>query len=200
MSAFHHFGRSRTQGPILNDGTHRSYGAIEAAQADHSRPREIHGIDILAKTIGLLLAIPFALICVAIIVAIVSAVSGGWLVVGHWLLLHLSSPQSPYSQVSFRSTFLVGFWGSMAAFVPFGVLSISLQACFLCASDGAQRILSFVLSILWAGVYCVTGVPLVGYYYGIETLGLEYAVGAAYTAWAAAFFAIIVTLPCMLLA
>ncbi|PBL04456.1 hypothetical protein ARMGADRAFT_1022871 [Armillaria gallica] len=70
-SAFYHFGRSRTQGPIL---TYRSYRAIEAALA-------VHGIDILAKTIGLLLAIPFALICVAIIVAIISAVSGGWLVV-----------------------------------------------------------------------------------------------------------------------
>ncbi len=87
----------------------------------------------------------------------------------------------------------------MTAFLPFGVLSISLQARFIRASDGAQRFLSFMLSILWVGVDCVTGVPLVGHYYSIETLGLEYAVGAAYTAWAAAFFAFIVTLPCMLL-
>ncbi|SJK99415.1 uncharacterized protein ARMOST_02715 [Armillaria ostoyae] len=211
MSAFDHFGRSRAQGPILNDGTYPSYGAIEAALeghvhnieahhrlVNHSIIRKAQGIEILAKVIGLLLAIPFALICVAIIVAIISAVSGAWLVVGHWILLHLSSPQSPYSQVSFWSTFLVGFWGSMAAFLPFGVLSISLQACFLRASDGAFRILSSVLSILWVGIYCVAGVPLVGHYYGIETLGLEYAVCAAYTAWAAGFFVFIVTVPCML--
>ncbi len=86
----------------------------------------------------------------------------------------------------------------MAAFVPFGVLSVSLQACFRRASDRAFRILRFVLSILWVGVDCTAGVPLVGYYYGIETLGLEYAVGAAYTAWAVSFFVLTVIVLCIL--
>ncbi|SJK99414.1 uncharacterized protein ARMOST_02713 [Armillaria ostoyae] len=211
MSAFYRcFRRSRAQGPILNDGTHRSYGAIEAALAgihnietrnrllNHPLIRKTQGIGILAKTIVVLLTILFALICIAIMTAITSAFCGACIVVGHWLLLHLSCPQSPYSQVSFWSTFLVGFWGSMAAFLPFGVLSVSLQACFMRASDRAFRIFRFVLSILWVGVDCAAGVPLVGHYYGIERLGLEYAVGAAYTAWAVGWFVFTVTVLCML--
>ncbi|KAK0222938.1 hypothetical protein EDD85DRAFT_941271 [Armillaria nabsnona] len=192
MSAFYRcFRRSRSQGPILNDSTYRSYGAIEAALA-------ARGTGILAKTIIVLLTILFTLICIAIMAAITSAFCGACIVAGHWLLLHLSCPQSPYSHVSFWSTFLVGFWGSMAAFIPFGVLSVSLQACFRRASDRAFRILRFALSILWVGVDCAAGVPLVGHYYGIETLGLENTVVAAYTAWAVGCFVFTVTVFCML--
>ncbi|PBL04442.1 hypothetical protein ARMGADRAFT_1022857 [Armillaria gallica] len=164
MSAFSRcFRRSGGQGSILNDGTHPSYGAIEAALAgvhnietrnrllNHPLIRKARDTGIIAKTIIVLLTILFTLICIAITAAITSAFCGACIVAGHWILVHLSCPQSPYSHVSFWSTFLVGFWGSMAVFLPFD---------------------------------CAVGVPLVGHYYGIETLGLEYAVGAAYTAWA----------------
>ncbi|KAK0222952.1 hypothetical protein EDD85DRAFT_796128 [Armillaria nabsnona] len=155
MSAFYHFGRSKTQGPILNDGTYRSYGAIEAALAGE----EVHSIDILANTIGLLLAIPFALICVAIIVAIISGVSGGWLVVGQAI-----APSQLPPKPLFPSRRLVDLPGWISG----------IHGCV-----SSAWILRFVLSILWVGVDCAAGVPLVGHYYGIETLGLEYAAGSS---------------------
>ncbi|KAK0472001.1 hypothetical protein IW261DRAFT_1509589 [Armillaria novae-zelandiae] len=211
MSQFlHSFRRSSAEGPILNNGTYSSYGSTEAALAgghnietrnrllDRFGIREAQGIALIGQIILILFTlIPFVLICIAIPVALLSTGSGAWLVIGHWLLLHLSTPPNPNLYVSFWSTFLVGFWGSMAAFLPFSVLSISLKFCVIRASDRASRILEFVLGALWVGVDSAAGVPLVRHYYGIETLGIEYAVGAAYTSGAVCFFLLIVSLLCM---
>ncbi|KAK0494130.1 hypothetical protein EDD18DRAFT_1177731 [Armillaria luteobubalina] len=207
---FQCFRRSRSQESLLNNSIHPSYGAIEAALAgahnietrnrllNHPLIRKTQDMGIFGKTIVILLAILFTLLCISLMATIASAFCGACIVAGHWLLLHLSCPRSPYSHVSFWSTFLVGFWGSMAAFLPFSVLSVSVQACFRSASERAFRRVKFVLSILWVGVDCAVGVPLIKHFYGIETLGLEYAVGAAYTAWAVCFFLFTVAVVCML--
>ncbi|KAK0472002.1 hypothetical protein IW261DRAFT_1611756 [Armillaria novae-zelandiae] len=204
------FRRPRAQESLLNNSTHPSYGAIEATLAgvhgietrnrllNHPLIRKTYGKGILGKTIVVFLAILFTLICIAIMATLTSAFCGACFVAGHWILLHLSCPRSPYSHVSFWSTFLVGFWGAMAAFLPFGVLTVSPQACFRRASERAVKRFKFVLIIVWVGVDCVVGVPLVEYFYGIETLGLEYAVGAAYTAWALGCFVFTVAVLCML--
>ncbi|KAK0193275.1 hypothetical protein F5146DRAFT_1133950 [Armillaria mellea] len=204
------FRRPRAEGPILSSSTHPSYGAIEAALAgvhnietrnrlsNHPLIRKTQRMGIPMKTIAVFLGILFTLLCIVLMAAMTSAFSGACIVAGHWILLQLSCPRSPYAYTTFWSTFLVGFWGSMAAFLPFSVFGVALQAYFMRASDRASRILRFALSVVWVGVDGAVGVPLVRRYCGVETLGMGYAVGAAYAAWAAGFFVFMVMVLCML--
>ncbi|KAK0203386.1 hypothetical protein DFS33DRAFT_792976 [Desarmillaria ectypa] len=205
MSTSDHHG-SRAQGPILDATSHiyPDYGAIEAA-LDHAQAADNRapyyagqGLGFLGRTIVFLTILPFTFICITILAGIFSAFSGAWIVIGHWLWLHLSPATSPYSEASLWSTFLVGFWGSMATFLPLCVLNIPLHACFTCASGGVGMVLvlNAVLGIFKVGLDCVAGVPLVGHYYGIETLGLDYVVRAAYTGWTIASL-LIGMVPCV---
>ncbi|KAG7441144.1 uncharacterized protein BT62DRAFT_937383 [Guyanagaster necrorhizus] len=186
MSTLDQYGRSRN----ATSHTYPDYGTIEVgpgySQAANNRAPYYasQSIEILGKTVGFLIILPFTLICVAILAGIFSATSAAWIVTGHWFLLHLNTAPSPYSEASLWSTFLVGFWGSMATFLPFCVVDASIHACFWCAWGGAAMVwafLNFVLVGCKVGLDCVAGVPLVGHYFGIETLGLEYVVLAAYT-------------------
>ncbi|SJK98864.1 uncharacterized protein ARMOST_02136 [Armillaria ostoyae] len=189
MSTSDHNGRSGVQGPVPDVASHayRDYGAIEAALGQsQAANNEVpyyrgQGVGIIGKTIVFLILIPFTLICVAIIAGIFGAISGTWIVIGHWILLHLSPAPSPYSEATLWSTFMVGLWGSAATFLPFCVLNASLHVCCMRASCGVGPVLAlrFVLGVFKVGLDCVAGVPLVGYYYGMETLGLDYVIRAA---------------------
>ncbi|KAK0457997.1 uncharacterized protein EV420DRAFT_1643348 [Desarmillaria tabescens] len=207
MSTADHYGRVGAQGPILSatSRTYPDYGAIEAALtvpspavANYRAPYDAgQGLSVLGNIIGILILIPFTLIGIAICIGILSALCGACIVTGHWLWLHLSSATSPYSEASLWSTFLVGFWGSAATLLPFSVLNASLKACFMGASDGVGMvlILNVVLGFFKVGFDCVAGVPLVGYYYGIETLGLTYALCAAYTGGVIVSFVLMMIVP-----
>ncbi len=132
---------------------------------------------ILGDITGTLIILLCALIAFAIFDGILSAISGALIVTGHWILLHLNPTSSPYSEVSLWSTFVLGFWGSAATALPFGILCM-----ILLDSDSREWLPAFlklVLVIAKIVLDCIIGVPLVGHF-GVVTLQLGDAIYVAY--------------------